>query len=288
MHNKVVVIGANSYIGSRLIDLGKENFQIIGTSSRPEGGLLSLNLIEPMNFDFDKISKGDSVVICAGISSPDACKNEKSLAHQVNVTGTRLLIRKLLELNVKVIFLSTDAVYGNLEDPSDESVGCSPIGEYAEMKNEIELHFSGSHLFKAIRLSYVFSVRDRFTRYLIKCEKQGIAAEIFHPFYRSFVYLDDVVSGILSLINDWENCRHQFINFGGPNVVSRLDFAETLRDERLFNLKFDLVDPGDIFFEIRPRCIAMRSPIFEGLLGRPLTSIGKAIRENFHNLDEVN
>jgi nucleoside-diphosphate-sugar epimerase len=180
-----------------------------------------------------------------------------------------------------VIFFSSDTVYGEREASFDENATCSPSGEYAEMKGEVEQRFSDNALFKVVRLSYVFSREDKFSRYLAGCAEQDVEAELFHPFFRAIVHRDDVVDGALALAARWEDVPENVINFGGPQVLSRIDFAECLRDAHLHDLRFKVKEPGADFFKNRPRVIAMMSPVFSILLGRLPRSLWEAARLEF-------
>jgi nucleoside-diphosphate-sugar epimerase len=180
-----------------------------------------------------------------------------------------------------VVFFSSDTVYGERADGFDETAVCNPAGEYAEMKREVERRFSGNASFKAIRLSYVFSREDKFSRYLAGCAERNEEADLFHPFFRAIVHRDDVVEGALALVARWDEVPEQVINFGGPQVLSRVDFAECLREAHFNGLRFKVTEPGADFFKNRPRVIAMTSPVFARLLRRPPRTLREAARLEF-------
>ena len=56
--------------------------------------------------------------------------------------------------------------------------------------------FKGERSFKAIRLSYVASAKDRFISYCLSCIEKEEVADIFHPFYRNVISVSDVVNNI--------------------------------------------------------------------------------------------
>jgi len=199
----------------------------------------------------------------------------------VNVTGTSECISRAIERGGRVVFFSSDTVYGERNDIFDEDAESNPAGEYAEMKHEVEMRFLGNPLFKVIRLSYVFSREDKFTKYLSGCAKRGEEAELFHPFYRAIVHRDDIVDGALALARRWEDFPQQIINFGGPEVLSRLDFAESLKRIALPDLRYRVTEPGDEFFKNRPRVIAMSSNLLPKLLGRPSLRLAEAMKIEF-------
>jgi dTDP-4-dehydrorhamnose reductase len=275
------VIGASGYVGKVLIKSAGSNYMVYGTSTNGGNGLLRLRLDMPSNFDYRKIREGDFILLAAAISSPDVCTRERDFAWNVNVSGTKSFIAKAIDRGARVVFFSSDTVYGECANPFDEMKLCSPIGLYAMMKHEVEQHFMNEPNFKSIRLSYMFSIDDNFTRYLVRCAQDAEIAEVFHPFYRSIIHRNDAVDGILALVEQWDNTKDKVINFGGPQIVSRVEFAECLRSIKLKSLRFKMLQPDEIFFKSRPRVIAMTSPQLEKLLGRgrPRTIYDAALLE---------
>lgn len=275
------IVGARGYVGSALFSNAKKAGSATGTSSSGGNALLKLRLDAPADFNYGKICPGDVVMLTAAISAPDICASDHDRAWAVNVAGTSSFIQNAIERGARVIFFSSDTVYGERGDEFDECAACNPAGEYAEMKREVEQRFAANPLFKSIRLSYVFSREDKFTRYLAGCAQRNEEADLFHPFFRAVVHRDDVVAGALALAERWHEIPEQVINFGGPQVLSRVEFAECLREIHLHDLRFKVTEPNADFFRNRPRVIAMKSPIFARLLGRPPHSFCEAARMEF-------
>jgi dTDP-4-dehydrorhamnose reductase len=278
----LIIIGASGYIGKRLLLTASKLIpSSYGTSSTGKNGLTVFNLNSPLSFNYSSVNAGDVIFLTAAISAPDACAHDFEHSWGINVVGTSEFIDRITSRGARVIFFSSDTVFGERCDSFDETMKNMPAGEYAEMKAEIESRFSKNHLFKAIRLSYVFSKDDKFTKYLIACASQGMEAEIFDPFSRSIIYRDDVVDGALALAASWDAFPQKLINFGGPTVLSRLEYAECLRGEIVPNLQYKVTDPGEEFFKNRPRTIAMLSPILPILLGRPARTLAESARIEF-------
>lgn len=278
---RIITVGATGYIGKSLLERSKSVCNAYGTSSSNAAGLLPLCLERPDDFDYSLIQPADVVLLSAAISAPDICAREQDRAWAVNVTGTSEFVTQVISRGGRVVFFSSDTVYGERGDAFDETTKSNPAGEYAEMKAEVEKRFLGNPLFKSIRLSYVFSREDKFTKYLSGCVGRGEEAELFHPFYRAIVHRDDVVEGALALAQRWDEFPQQVINFGGPEVLSRIDFAECLKHNALSGLRFRVTEPGDEFFKNRPRVIAMSSEILPKLLGRPSRTMAEAARVEF-------
>ena len=265
----MIIIGASGYIGKSLYDYANRYGNNYGTSSNGGNGLLPLRLDKFEEFNYEIVQAGDVILFTAAISSPDICVKEYNRAWSVNVTGTSGFISRVLSRGGKVIFFSSDTVYGEKTDDFDESSVCAPAGPYAEMKHEIENRFSGNPLFKILRLSYVFSRGDKFTKYLASCSENNEEAEIFDPFFRAVIHRDDVIAGAVALGRRWNEFPQSVLNFGGPEVLSRTEFARILKEVRLHSLKYRIVEPATEFFKSRPKIIRMASPVLSELLDRP-------------------
>ena len=277
----VIVIGASGYIGRQLVHAYRGRQYVYATSSSYKQGLSYFNLDDPGSFDYSLIAPESTIFLMAAISAPDICARDFDKAWAINVTGTSAFVAAALARGARVIFFSSDAVYGNVEDHVDEASACNPIGEYGSMKREVELRFAGHPGFKALRLSYVFSLEDKFTNYLMGCAIRGEEADVFHPFYRAIVHRDDVISGALAVAELWDQIPEQFINFGGPQILSRLEFTECLSTVHLNGLQFRASPPSPDFFRSRAQVIAMASPVFARLLGRPPRSLSEAASIEF-------
>ena len=283
------IIGAKGNIGSRVVEKteGKYDIRKVVSPARPhlfthDSGYHVINLAEDgFRYDFDTLKMGDTVAFCAAISEPSVCANQFQDSLRVNVTSTGDFIYEALKRGCKVIFLSSDAVYGNVLGEFDEEEKVDPLGVYAEMKAVVEKRFLEYPLFKVLRLSYNFFKEDRFTTYLRNCAEEGATAEIFDPFSRSVVHRDDTVDAIIALYNNWDVCEESVINCGGPETLSRVEFAKILKDSVYPDLKMKMVTPNEKFYNDRPAIVSMRSNHLEEVLGRPARSIQVAVTLEF-------
>ena len=280
--SRTLTVGASGYIGNVLFTKARSCAESYGTSSTGSNGLIPLKLNDPNDFDYDVIQESDIIFLTAAISAPDVCAREYSRACAVNVTGTSEFINKVMARGGRVVFFSSDTVYGERNVQFDEQAICNPAGEYAEMKREVETRFLSNPLFKTIRLSYVFSREDKFSKYLSECAASGKEAEIFHPFYRAVIHRDDVVEGAIALALRWDEFPQSIINFGGPEVLARTEFAKILQGTALLNLRFSVTQPDPDFFKSRPRIIRMTSPVLVALLGRPAHTLCEAAKIEFN------
>ena len=275
------LVGATGNIGSRVVEKGGDDINII---SRFELKLDQRHLY--YNFDAKTIGgtaieEGDVIIFDAAISEPSVVSAQFDKALAVNVESTGEFIETALGKGCKVLFLSSDAVYGDVESGFDESHPVNPKGAYAEMKAIVEKRFEKNPNFKALRLSYNFHKDDRFTKYLRQCAESGVEAEIFDPLTRAVVHRDDTVDAILSIASNWDNADGQYINCGGPEVMSRQRFTEIIKRIALPTLKYKVTSPPAKFYGDRAKFSEMHSPNIEKVLGRKRHTVEEAVKLEF-------
>ena len=275
------LVGATGNIGKRVVEKGGDKINVI---SRFE---LKLDQ-SPLYYNFDaktiggpSIKEGDVIIFAAAISEPSVVSAQFAKALAVNVESTGEFIETALGKGCKVLFLSSDAVYGDVESGFDESHPTNPKGAYAEMKAVIEKRFEGNPNFKVLRLSYNFHKDDRFTTYLRQCAENGVEAEIFDPLTRAVVHRDDTVDAILNIAADWDKADGQYINCGGPDVISRQQFTEIVKKTALPTLKFKVTTPPAKFYADRATFSEMHSPILEKVIGRKRHTVKEAVELEF-------
>jgi len=279
---KVFVVGSRGYIARHAIRrLRDDGLNVVESSSHPQGNQIELNLLTPHAFDYSRIQAGDLVLFAAGVSSPDVCHDQPATVRAVNVTGTGFAIEAALGRGARVVFFSSDIVYGHAEDERPESAVVSPAGAYASMKYEVEARFAGVPGVKVLRLSYVFSRTDKFTAYLGMCAQERRSAEIFHPIWRRAIYLNDLLDLLRLVCTSWDKAPAGVINVCGPELLSRVDIANMYREIVAPSLRINVVEPPPGFFQARPQVINMSSRLFERVLGRSPKSLREAMRFEF-------
>ena len=253
---KTAIVGSSGYIAGYLL---KRFENVLKIDQTPEANA-HLNLAEAEKFDYSVLDGVDYVIFTAAISGPDMCANEFEKCWNINVTGTEYFIKNAIAHGCKVLFFSSDAVFGDIPGEIytelSETKAQTP---YGRMKKAVEDCFKDDPSFKAIRLSYVVSKNDRFVSYCLKCMDTGETADIFHPFYRSCITVSDVVNTVDWLINHWEAYEPQVLNVAGNELVSRVRIADELN--RLYGnrLKYVITSPDEDFYKNRPKITQMKS-----------------------------
>lgn len=278
----LVVVGKHGLIARRVAcAAARQGIAAKFTSSRPQAGDLPLDLAQAGRFDYSQLDRDARVLMLAAISAPDQCRADPALCRSVNVDGTIQFVERALARGARVLFASSDTVYGERRAPCDERCAPQPFGDYARMKHEVETHFGYRDGFKSMRLSYVFSREDRFTAHLEACVRSGKTADVFAPLDRRVVHIDDVVDAALGIFDHWARVDSAWVNVGGERLVSRVDIASAYQLLCAPQLKFSVRDPGEEFYRARPRVIDMDSPYLTDVLGRSPRSLEEAMRIEF-------
>lgn len=127
MQKKILITGANGFIGKRFLEYNKERFEITTLSVRDESY---------KNFDYNGF---DSIVHLAGKAHDMDCKDDSEY-FKINVDITKALATKAKADGVKhFIYISSVKVYGN-EDRGliTEKSDCTPEDAYGKSKLEAE------------------------------------------------------------------------------------------------------------------------------------------------------
>lgn len=259
---KAALVGSSGYIAGYILKrfAKEEDIESVLKLDRNQKADAYLDLCEAEKFDYSLLENIDYIVFTAAISGPDKCAEEFESCWKINVTGTCYFISEAIKRGCRVIFFSSDAVYGDIPGAIyDEESVTAAVTPYGLMKKAVEDTFKKAPLFKAIRLSYVASAKDRFVSYCINCIKNNEVADIFHPFYRNVIVIDDVVDVIVYFAFHWHEFTHTFLNIAGKELVSRIRIADEL-NRRLGNrLQYTISVPDEKFFENRPRITQMKS-----------------------------
>lgn len=259
---KIGIVGSDGYIAGYLLSCYRsrdyvEQLVCIDMSDRADH---FLDLQNPGAFDYSVLDNLDYIVFTAAISGPDACADNFDVCWSINVTGTKHFIGEAIQRQCRVLFFSSDAVFGDIPGAiyteTSETDARTP---YGKMKKAVEDEFKCSPYFKAIRLSYVASARDRFVTYCRSCIQKKETAEVFHPFYRNCIVVSDVVKVVEWMGLHWDEYQPFALNVAGEELVSRIRIADELN--RIYNgrLQYRMVQPGEDFYRNRPRITQMRS-----------------------------
>lgn len=281
---RVGLVGSSGFIARHIIKKLDSKYDIIKFARKEECDVfLDLNNMD--DFDFESLYKLDYLVFTAAVSSPDVCQKEFEKCWNINVENTSKLIENALDCNCKVIFLSSDAVYGNIEGKLyDETSACKPLTAYGKMKRAVEERFASNKNFKSLRLSYVVSKDDKFVKYCLECAENEEIADVFHPFYRSCITVSDVVAVIRWIIEHWEVCEERIINVSGNELISRVRIVDEMNRYINKKIRYKIVLPDEMFFQNRPRITQVNNGVIKKYNILNMETFSKKIRKELEEI----
>ena len=251
---KIVITGAAGFIGSNLVDkLLNEGFFVYGIDNLITGSIDNLShLNSNNNFDFvnhdvtkyiDIKEKIDYVFHFASPASPIDYLEYPIQTLKANAIGGHNALGLAKKNNAKFILASTSEVYGDpLEHPQKESYfgNVNPIGPrsiYDEAKRFIESMTISYHVYHNLRVSIVrifntygprMKIDDgRVLPTFIKqaASNKDITVNGDGTQTRSFCYIDDLLNGIIQLMNSEYSYP---INIGNDDEVTINEIASTI------------------------------------------------------------
>jgi nucleoside-diphosphate-sugar epimerase len=264
----VVVTGGAGYIGAplclelaasghrvRALDvLLHDQSEVAATLEQAGVQLIRADIRDPAVRE-DALSGADAVVHLAAIVGDPACARDPEIAQEVNVEGTRALVRDAGRLGVRrFVFASTCSNYGRMADPTtpiDETGVLAPVSLYAEQKVAMEkaLLESDDSGFEPVclRFATIYGVAPRmrfdltvneFTRDLWADRRLEVFGE---QFWRPYVHVRDAGRAVRTVLDaPAEQVSNAVFNVGrsGENY-RKLDLVEEIRK---------LTDRGEVVF----------------------------------------
>ena len=156
---KVFVTGVKGQLGYDVMnELEKQGLEGIGVD------------IDEMDItDADQANKvikeaaPDAVIHCAAYTAVDAAEDNEEICRKVNAQGTENIAKVCEELDIKMMYISTDYVFnGQGERPWEPDDEREPLNDYGQTKYEGELAIE-EHVkkFFTVRIAWVFGVNGK-------------------------------------------------------------------------------------------------------------------------------
>lgn len=218
---KVLITGANGQLGHDIIRICKQkDIEFIGVD------------VEEMDItNQDKVkqvicsSHVDAVIHCAAYTAVDAAEDNVDLCTKVNVEGTRNIARVCQELNIKMMYFSTDYVFDGLgENYWGEYDERRPLNVYGDTKCDgekivetmVKEHF-------IIRISWVFGIHGKnFVKTMLQLGEKNGSVRVVNDQIGSPTYTYDLAGLVVDMIQTNKYGKYHVTNEG---ICSWYDFA---------------------------------------------------------------
>ena len=226
MKKQLLLVGSRGILGRHIVQFPQKDFDIVEFPSEV--------------WDYkEKPKSGTTVVFMRAISSPYQASMDAELSENINVTKTQKLIEKFLNDSCRILFASTDLVYGQTGYfPVKENSKCNPYGVYASQKHFIESKFHDVENFASMRFSLLYGTGSKLRREF----QQGKPSEIPHPVIRMPIKAVEAAETVFALA--WRSGPHfdlpdKTLNVGGrvPRTVFSLAKKEAKETRNMKPIK---------------------------------------------------
>lgn len=141
---RVLVTGASGFVGRKLFtSLSHMGEEVVGTYfTHPHPDLVHLDVTDKNSVRrlFTDVTP-ELVIHTAGMSRPDECETNVSLAIHINIIGTKNIADLARELGVQLVYPSSLLVFdGEKKRPYKETAQPRPLSIYGETKQVAERH----------------------------------------------------------------------------------------------------------------------------------------------------
>ena len=170
-------------------------------------------------------AKPDAVIHCAAYTAVDAAEDNVDLCRRVNADGTRNIAQVCHDLDIKMMYISTDYVFDGQGtrpwEPDDER---QPLNVYGQTKYEGELAVEELvKKFFTVRIAWVFGVNGKnFIKTMLRLGKERGAVSVVDDQVGSPTYTYDLARLLVDMIQTDKYGRYHATNEG---LCSWYEFA---------------------------------------------------------------
>jgi nucleoside-diphosphate-sugar epimerase len=233
---KILVTGGAGYIGTallpKLLDAGHE---VTVLDNLMQGGNQLLSFLSNKNFTFVKgdvtiqsdlsnaVKDKDIIIHLAAIVGFPACSNNPELAFNVNVVGTRNLVR-VTSPEQRILYGSTGSNYGKVTSVCTEESPLNPLSVYGETKTQAEQLLMERGNCIAYRFATAFGVSPRLRLDLLindftnKCMRDGYLVVYEKHYMRTFIHVSDMADAFMLAIDNIDSMNDNVYNVGDDSM----------------------------------------------------------------------
>jgi nucleoside-diphosphate-sugar epimerase len=242
MSKKIFITGGAGYIGSALIPkLLDKGYKVTIYDCLFHGGNHLLPFFRNKNFNFirgdirdykklkESVRGQDVVVHLAALVGFPACRMNPKVAKDINVQGTKNLIKACANEFQPILYGSTGSNYGVVTDVCTEETPLKPLSLYGETKTEAErlLLERGNSIAYRFATAFGISPRIRFdlliNDFANKCKKDGYLVVYEKHFMRTFIHVTDIANSFVDkMIDNVYNVGSDSMNYSKEQVCNKI------------------------------------------------------------------
>ena len=236
----ILITGSNGQVGLELQLLHKKykNFNWFFTDS----SILDITSKSELELFLKKVAI-DVIVNCAAFTNVELAEDNVELSNLVNNIAVRNLSLLSKKHRIKLIHLSTDAVFDGKSDiPYLEDDVCNPLSVYAKTKHKGERQLICINPMNSIilRTSWIYSkYGNNFLKTMLKALSLQENINVIYDQIGTPTYAKDLAEVIVKMIPNIDNKNVEIYHYSNNGSASWYDFAKeinlTLKEECKIN-----------------------------------------------------
>ncbi len=223
---RVLVTGVKGQLGYDVMkELAKRGYEGVGVDVE------EMDITDAAAVDkVIKESKVDKVVHCAAWTAVDLAEEKEDICRKVNANGTENIAKVCKELDIPMIYFSTDYVFDGQGtrpwEPDDPVV--TPLNVYGQTKYEgeqaVEKYLDKYYI---VRIAWVFGVNGKnFIKTMLNLGKTRDTLTVVSDQIGTPTYTYDLAKLVVDMLEKEEYGKYHVTNEGG--YISWADFAKEI------------------------------------------------------------
>lgn len=196
---KVLVTGVKGQLGHDVVyELRKRGMEAVGVDIE-EMDITDRDSVRNVMFE----NKPDAVIHCAAYTAVDAAEDNEDVCRKVNADGTQNIADACKELDIKMLYISTDYVFdGEGELPWDPDDVCHPLSIYGQTKYEGELAIQNTlKKYFIVRITWAFGVNGKnFVKTMLNLAEKNSRITVVNDQYGSPTYTYDLAKLLVDMV----------------------------------------------------------------------------------------
>lgn len=239
MKKTIIITGIKGFLGSRLKDLLKNDFNIYGIE-REDDIDGEIKIFASTKIDEIDINP-DFIIMCHAAVSSGQTNVETDLLYQVNVKLTGKMLAKFS--NTKTIYISSASIYNVTNKYITETTINSPNNEYAISKYWAEKLVLNTKNGVIVRLSSLYGINMKentiIPNYINQALNNGVI-EVWGEGKReqNYIFIDDVCYLIKSVFEKFNKAKNKTLLSVSNKEYSNLELAKIIATETKAKIKF--------------------------------------------------
>jgi dTDP-4-dehydrorhamnose reductase len=234
---KVLVTGVKGQLGFDVVnELEKRGHEAVGVD------IEEMDITDGASVErVMKEAAPDAVIHCAAFTAVDAAEDHRELCRNVNAHGTQHIARVCRELDIKMMYISTDYVFnGQGTRPWEPDDVREPLNVYGQTKYEGELAVEENMTrYFIVRIAWVFGANGKnFIRTMLNLGKTHDKLTVVADQVGSPTYTYDLARLLVDMIETEKYGRYHATNEG---LCSWYEFAGEIFKQAGMNVKVEPV-----------------------------------------------